>query len=220
MLNTNLDEVNSKIISNEQGRQVRVHVTDKTKLETILGTDLLIYQSLYNSFILIQYKLMDYLTKGTVRGWSFKPDAQFDQQIRTISGIRNKCIAVSEEKSEWDFRLHNEPYFFKFCERRNNSSREDSLVKGINISFSHLEKYLDFNKQVKDVRIGYQNCSRYFNNSEFISLARNGWIGSSDKASDCIAKVLEESRKAGRTTVLAIVDVAESSTAELRKTKN
>ncbi|PPC88684.1 MAG: hypothetical protein CTY37_00380 [Methylotenera sp.] len=219
MLGANLDEVDSKVVSIEKDRQVRVHVTDKTKLETVLGTDLLIYQSLFNSFILIQYKLMDFISKGAVKGWSFKPDSQFDQQVKTIKNIRNNCLVATTNQTEWDFRLHNEPYFFKFCERRNNSSREDSLVKGINISFEHLEKYLEFNKQTTDLRLGYQNCSRYFNNSEFISLARSGWIGSSDKASDCIAIILEENRKAGRKTVLAIVDVVESSTAELRKIK-
>ena len=76
MLGEDLDKIKYKKIADENDRKVTVFVIDKTKLETVLGTDLLIYQSLFKSFILVQYKLMDYIKKGTIKGWSFMPDTQ------------------------------------------------------------------------------------------------------------------------------------------------
>ncbi len=54
--------------ASSQGHEVRVYVTDQTPLETLLGVDLLIYQSHYDSFILLQYKGMDIHGSGPGKG--------------------------------------------------------------------------------------------------------------------------------------------------------
>lgn len=48
----------SAIFSNDSGRSVRIYVVDNTVLETVLGIDLIVYNILYESYLLIQYKRM------------------------------------------------------------------------------------------------------------------------------------------------------------------
>jgi hypothetical protein len=214
------ENVKSKTIGYEMDRYVTVHVSDKSNLETILGTDLIIYQKHYGSLLLIQYKLMDYLKTGLIKGWSYKPDNQFYKQISTIISIRDQCLGQFVEKSMWDLRLNSDPYYFKFCERRAHSSREDSLVKGMNIPLEHLIKQMSFLHGVTktiDERIGYQNIHRYLNNTEFISLAKGGWIGSDLDSSKCIQKIAKEGREAGRATILAVVNIRDIDLGSLRK---
>lgn len=217
------ENVQSKTIGFESDRYVTVHVSDKSNLETILGTDLIIYQKHYGSLLLIQYKLMDYLKTGSIRGWSYKPDDQFYKQISTIINIREQCLGKFLEKSMWDLRLNSDPYYFKFCERRAHSSREDSLVKGMNVPLEHLIKQMKFIYGAKssiNERIGYQNLHRYLNNTEFISLAKGGWIGSNLDSSKCIEKIAKEGREVGRATILAVVNIRDIDLGSLRKVIN
>lgn len=197
---------------------VRIYVADKTYLETALGTDLIIYQSLWESFIFVQYKLMSNNSKDE-NGWHYRPDDQFDKQANKI----NLLMANYPQYSplvKWHFRLFDEPVYFKFCEKRRPTSRDDSLVKGMSMNWKSIGQFLgmDDSEGVHGGRtIGYKNCPRYLNNTEFSDLAKNGWIGSSGKGTEYIKNKIQEARISGREAIVAIIDVPKLSTAELRK---
>lgn len=53
-------------------------------------------------------------------------------------------------------------------------------------------------------RIGYENCPRYFNNSEFVMLARAGWIGCGAAITNLMTNILTV-REEGRSAILAVV---------------
>lgn len=198
--------------------KVRVYVADKTALETALGTDLIIYQSLWNSLVFIQYKLMSN-KDDAADGWVYRPDGQFDKQVECIEGIMHDYPA-SVAINVWDFRTCDNPFYFKFCEKRRPSGRDDSLVRGLNISWPILSKFLkmDISRGPNDGRIiGYKNCVRYFNNSEFSDFVKSGWLGSSAEGTKYMFQKMKEARLSGREPMLAIVDVPKLSTAELRK---
>ena len=54
------------------------------------------------------------------------------------------------------------------------------------------------------LNVGYANCPRYLNNTEFVSLARAGWLGSQGEATGAIANILA-AREQGRIGILAVV---------------
>lgn len=198
--------------------KVRVYVADKTSLETALGTDLIIYQSLWESLIFVQYKLMVKDDKGGA-GWQYRPDKQFDEQAAQINNILS-AYPTCEAKTKWDFRMSDDPFYFKFCEKRRPSARDDSLIKGISIAWGILSDFLDMedSRGPKNGRIiGYNNCSRYLNNTEFSEMARTGWLGSFAEGTDYLLNKMKQVRGTGREPMLAIVDVPKLSTAELRK---
>ncbi|MBN2393142.1 MAG: hypothetical protein JXR84_20600 [Anaerolineae bacterium] len=109
----------------------------------------------------------------------------------------------------WSYRLNEEPFYFKFCEQVRPTARDESLVPGIILCAPHLEEFLDLpeaREPGKEPSISYRNCPRYFNNTEFVQLARSGWIGGNKHATALLQKVLEANQRGGRSAMLAVID--------------
>lgn len=200
--------------------KVTVRITDKEPLETALGVDLLIYQSLYNSLILVQYKGM---AKDGEDGWLYRPDHQLDMQLQAMrfarSAMRKRASVVTKPA---DIRLNDEPFYFKLCERRKPEAAEGSLVPGMAVNSVHFEEFLKM-PQAKGPRgglqIGYKNCYRYFNNTEFVALAKGGWIGTNATGSEFMKEVVTASLEGKRALVYALIETPEQGTAQLRKAR-
>lgn len=198
---------------------VRIYVADKTSIETSLGTDLIIYQSLWNSMILVQYKVMT-KQSGIESGWKYYPDKQFEFQISTIDSVMEN-YPTTPPADPWSIRLSDQPFYFKFCEKRKPSSRDDSLIRGISIEVSALKYFLT----MKESRsrsggnvISYTNLPHYLNNTEFSDFAKGGWIGSSGEGTSYLKREIEKALTQDRDPIVAIVEIPRLSTAELRKT--
>ncbi|WP_153134159.1 hypothetical protein [Paraburkholderia agricolaris] len=188
------------------GRSVRTYVTDATPIETATGVDLLIFQEQYNSFLMLQYKGMQ--KDDVVRGWSYRVDgSNLDHQISTMKRIRSASPPPAGLTALRDLRLNDEPFYFKFCERTRPDASDDSLIAGITMSAPHIEHFLSLpeaTQQGRGRRIGYENCPRYFNNSEFVTLARSGWIGCGAATTSLMAEILSV-RERGRSAILAVI---------------
>jgi hypothetical protein len=188
------------------GRSVRTYVTDATPIETATGVDLLIFQEQYNSFLMLQYKGMQ--NDDVVRGWSYRVDGtNLDHQISVIKRIRSASSPPAGLIALRDLRLNDEPFYFKFCERTRPDASDDSLIAGITMSAPHVEDFLSLPEatvQGHGRRIGYGNCPRYFNNSEFVMLARSGWIGCGAAMTNLMAQILAV-RESGRSAILAVI---------------
>jgi len=188
------------------GRSVRTYVTDTTPIETATGVDLLIFQEQYNSFLMLQYKGMQ--NDDVVRGWSYRVDGtNLDGQLSTMRRVRSTSRSPAGLSALRDLRLYDEPFYFKFCERTRPDANDDSLIAGITMSAPHVEDFLlrpEATQQGHGRRIGYENCPRYFNNSEFVMLARSGWIGCGAAITNLMAQVLAV-RESGRSAILAVI---------------
>jgi len=188
------------------GRNVRTYVTDATPIETATGIDLLIFQEQYNSFLMLQYKGMQH--DDVVRGWSFRIDgSNLDNQISAMKRVRAASCPTAGLNTLRDLRLNDEPFYFKFCERTRPDASDDSLIAGITMSAPLVEDFLsrpEATQQGHGRRIGYENCPRYFNNSEFVMLARSGWIGCGTAMTSLMANILAV-REKGRSAILAVI---------------
>ena len=158
-----------------------MYVYDKKPLETVLGIDLLIYPLIYKSYLLIQYKAMRRTRDGTRENWWHRIDSQILDQITAMEDVETAIVQQDiafPEMTCW--RLNSTPFYFKFCETTRPDARDDSLIRGITLSLEHLKEFLLLPESEGDPgsrRIGYENCARYLNNTQFIELARDGWIG-------------------------------------------
>jgi hypothetical protein len=83
------EEFRSAQFSDDSGRSVRVHITDKNNLESILGIDLIIYSICYDTFLLLQYKGMDKKDDG----WIYTVDTHMQSQMKSMSAFRS-AVAV------------------------------------------------------------------------------------------------------------------------------
>ena len=202
-------------------REVRVYVYDKKPLETVLGVDLLIYQESYKSFLLLQYKNMEQVSAARGQTWSYLVDNQIHQQI---TAMEKGLVAIQRQanlpQGFNDWRLHSGPFYFKFCETTRPNARDDALVGGITLGLDHLSHFLtlpDATGKHGGRRVGYENCPRYLNNTQFVNLAREGWIGCDQKGYQLITEVLTANKAGGKTAMLAVIEGTGSTTASERR---
>ncbi len=205
---------------NGDDRSVRVIVTDQTDLETVLGIDLLIYNSCYDNYVLLQYKRM----RKEPESWSYPipPSSDLLTQLQKTKDFKAAAarLNLAPSPSLWSYRLSHEPFFFKFCEQFRPNARDESLIPGITMSADHLDEFLQLpearNKR-GSTSVGYHNCPRYLNNSEFIQLAKSGWIGTSAQSAKLLKEVLRANQQGGRRAMLAIIDPPEEKSAAGRR---
>lgn len=203
-------------------RKVRVHVYDKKPLETVLGIDLLIYMADYKSYLLLQYKCMTSKSDDEGKTWSYLTDSQLHKQIHAMNKAVDAftSLPAPDLPSMADWRLSNEAFFFKFCETTRPDARDDALVAGITLGHSHLKQFLQLpGSYGKDggQRVGYGNCPRYLNNSQFVDLARAGWIGCDQRGFALISEVIAEGQRGGKSAMFAVIEGSGAKTAKDRR---
>lgn len=218
-----LGDVSSKSAMFTDGRErvVRVHVVDQTPIETVLGIDLIIYSTCYENFLLLQYKKMD--RDGTSWSYHVFPSSNIHQQLRRMNEFRSAAAVVAPLPATlWSYRLNDAHFYFKFCEQFRPDARDESLVPGITMAEAHLREFLalpEAKGPSGGVFVGYGNCPRYLNNTEFIKLARVGWIGAGPQSISLLKQVLGANAKGGRSAMLAVIDTPKQKSASGRGRK-
>ena len=206
-------------IAGNSGRSVRVLVADKTDLETALGIDLIIYNTCYENFLLLQYKRMEKMNRDWLYGVPESSDIY--GQLGRMQAFMRKVDESQAPASPtmWSYRLNDDPFYFKFCEQFRPDARDTSLVPGITLPASHLHEFLGLPEALGKyggVSVGYHNCPRYLTNTDFIQLARSGWIGAGQRSVALMKEVLEANEKGGRKAMLAVIDVPKDQSASGR----
>lgn len=217
-----LEDVRSARFSGPAGREVRVHVYDKKPLETVLGIDLLIYLADYNSYLLLQYKCMEPKSDKQGKTWSYLVNSQLLKQIEAmdtaVAAISQVLPPTVPSLKEW--RLSDEAFFFKFCETTRPDARDDALIAGITLGHSHLKRFLALPESSGGnggQRVGYSNCPRYLNNTQFVDLAREGWIGCDQRGYKFISQVIAAGQVGGRVAMYAVIEGSGAKTAAERR---
>ncbi|GLS05278.1 hypothetical protein GCM10007860_24280 [Chitiniphilus shinanonensis] len=193
----------------QQGHKVRVTIVDKTALETVLGIDLIIYHTCYQSFLLLQYKRM---TKNAKGKWTYpiSPSSRLHDQLKKTRVFMNAAADTqAPAPTLWNYRLNEDPFFFKFCQEHSPTARNENLIPGITLSADHLSHFLTLpeSEGEGDGRlVGYHNCPRYLNNTEFTQLAQMGWIGAGVQSAELMRKVLEANRAGNRSAMFAVIE--------------
>ena len=203
-------------------REVRVYVYDKKPLETVLGIDLLIFLADFETYLLLQYKCMEPKSDDRGKTWSYLADAQLHKQIQAMDSAVEAIarLPAPAATSFKDWRLTEEAFYFKFCETTRPDARDDALVAGITLSHSHLKHFLTLPEatgKYPGLRIGYANCPRYFNNTQFTDLAREGWIGCGQRGYALISKVIAEGQSRDRAAMFAVIKGSAAQTAADRR---
>lgn len=204
------DQVRSGRFHGPGAHEVRVHVYDKKPLETVLGIDMLIYMADFESYLLLQYKSMKPKSDDKGKTWSYLVDGQLRQQIdamdRAVDAMGHEPPHCADAMRHW--RLADEAFYFKFCETTRPDARDDALVAGITLGHSHLKRFLSLPEASGEHgghRVGYSNCPRYLNNTQFVELARDGWIGCDQRGFQFISSVVQAGIEGGRAAMLAVI---------------
>ena len=178
---------------------------NRHKIEENLGVDLIIYHHKYKSYVLIQYKR---LTKDGDT-LSYRPNEKsYFSEISRMVEFQEKIKPTKNESNEStnDYRLNNEFYYFKLCPAQIKNPLSTEMIKGMYLPLSYWQIMLNA-EETKGVREGrivnYRNTPRYINNTLFVELTQNGWLGSHLVRTELITEQIAESIKGKKSVLLA-----------------
>jgi hypothetical protein len=186
-----------------------VHLTvvmaNRLPLEEQTGADLIYYNEAYKSFVLVQYKMME---KGEEEGeFRWRPGDQLASEIARMDELLSGLRQLPGDDSPMSFRLHSNPFFLKLCPRVLFNPDDQGLFKGMYIPLD-LWKSLAAHPSTEGPRGGrvlkYSTVGRKLNNSEFVTLVANSWVGTTVPQSKFLEDVVRQVLATGRTVTLAV----------------
>lgn len=186
----------------DPNRKVAVIYTDKEPLEKLTGTDLIYYRTSVPGYVLVQYKRMERVPdKSANERWEYRPDKQLDKDFE-----RMRLWAIeSAITSTPDWRLSQEPFYFKLVENDMRRPMGDKLVKGMYFPRTLFE-LLQESPTIAGPRggkvIGWHNAGRYLEKDEFVTLLQRGWIGSTNAVTDQITQIVQQALQRKRGVVI------------------
>jgi hypothetical protein len=208
--------------------QARVVVINANRhaLERTLGVDLIVHYERFDSLLLVQYKrLTPSLIRfrrespgGGSRLFRYYParDRSYKKELARIRAVRNLLQAAP--CSHWrDYRLSDDPFYFKFCRADTINPDAMGMVGGLFLLAADVEHFLASSLSAGSRgghSIGFDNISRRFPNSLFVSLAQGGWIGSRGWATTTIARYIESALRGRRSLLLASVGTSDEGVAD------
>lgn len=195
----------------KQGSRIlEVVYANKNALETTLGVDLIYYNQEYQSFVLVQYKLME--KKSDIEGYFYRPDDQLNREIKRMNKFLkdhgdNKKISAHNE-----YRINSDGFLFKLVPNKGLQAASEKLISGMYLTREYME-FLLGSKGPKGKKggkiISFTNSPRYLTNTEFSNYVNRGWIGSNCKQSEVLSKLIKVFLKTGRAVLVATeVDTA------------
>ena len=137
-------------------------------------------------------------------------DETFKRQLDQMSHINSKSLDNFAENTAdmRTWRLNSAPFYFKFCERiPHGISKRNELIPGFIIHHSHVRHALEhFTGQAEERKYTtVDETWRHLSNSQFVDLAKYGWIGSGSAGTSVICDIVRENRRTGRQLTVASI---------------
>ncbi|RLA83537.1 MAG: hypothetical protein DRG78_04040 [Epsilonproteobacteria bacterium] len=197
------EHISQKTTFRSGSNRLDVIYANRNALEKTVGVDLIYYNEKYNSFILIQYKLM---SKEKGSSFIYRPDKQLDDEIKRMNTFNTKIASCNTIKNHKDMRLSNNGFMLKLTPDRGFKPMGDELIAGMYLTLDY-SNYL-FGKDGPKGKNGgrlitYDNSPRYLNNSDFIKLLNKGWIGTNNIQSERIKELIKEFYETKRAVIFA-----------------
>lgn len=166
-----------KSIFVQGGRRLEVIYANKNALERTLGVDLIYYNGKYDSFVLVQYKLM----RKDRETMLYRPDPQLMKELDRMDSICKPSEVISAIQSHQELRLNHDGFMFKLVPNYGLHPASGELIKGMYL----LREYMRFLIGQKGPGSGagpiitFEKAPRYLTNSEFCNGVNAGWLGTS-----------------------------------------
>ena len=176
-------------------RTLSVFVANRVALEHVLGVDLIYYSHDFDSYVLVQYKRM---RRRSGSRWEYRPDANLASELRRMRKAA-KLVATTTKGGPLNYRFGANFCFLKFCEGEAQSISSTELARGLYIPLG-LWDMLRSGRRLRGPRGGtavtYDNVGRWINNTLFIELVDQCWVGTSGLTSDKVGDIVKTALRA------------------------
>lgn len=185
--------------------RLTVMMANRLSLEEQTGADLIYYNETFNSFVLVQYKSLNHGKHGAEFRW--KPNDKLAEEIGRMDVMLQTFSQAPHDASAASFRLHANPFFLKLCPRLVFNPDDKGLSQGMYFP-------LDFWKSLaadpctlgprQGRIITYNNVPRRLNNTEFLALVAQAWVGTTVPQSKLLQAAIHSVLQSGKTLTFAV----------------
>ena len=193
----------STVFENSQSR-LTVVLANRLPLEEQTGADLIYYNETFKCFLMVQYKAME--KEGDEFVFRF-PNDQLTDEIGRMDSVLSALSTVADDRQADGYRLSENPFFLKICPRIVFNPDNVGLSTGMYLPLDYWRRISEHPNLVGPRggrRLSYRNVRRYFDNSEFVSIASGGWVGTNAQQSSLLSTAIRETVQSGRVAVIAI----------------
>ena len=174
-------------------------------LEEQLGADLIYFNETFRSFVIVQYKAME---GDDEDGSVFRlPNSQLTIEIQRMEHHLQQLMRCRPNTTRQGYRMLENPFFLKLCHRVQLSPDSKGLIAGMYITLDHW-KLIESDTSLTGLRGGrvvtYRNVERRLDNSAFVTLVADAWVGTNVEQSGVLAELIREVLGSGRTVTFAI----------------
>ena len=207
------------VFQNDAAR-LTVVLANRLPLEQQLGADLIYFNETYKAFIIVQYKAMEKDAQGKA---VFRlPNRQLANEIARMDVVLTELRRCAPNTDRHGFRLMENPFFLKLCPRIVFNPDDKGLTPGMYLPLDYW-RLIEVDNALKGPKGGrqvtYRNVSRYLDNSGFINLVANAWIGTTISQTAVLEAVIREIIASGRTAAIAVKTETAIATSEADDTE-
>lgn len=194
---------NSTVFENNKSK-LTVVLANRLPLEQQLGVDLIYYNETFSCFLMIQYKAME--KEGEDNLYRF-PNAQLTEELNRMNSVLKELRKTKPNEEVDGYRLNETPFFLKMCPRIVFAPDNIGLIKGMYLPLKYWELLSEHPTMIGKKggkRLSYKNVRRYFDNTEFVTLAAGGWVGTNIEQSRLLEIAIRSTLESGRAVVFAV----------------
>ena len=184
--------------------RMTVVMANRRPLELQTGVDLIYFNQKYRSFVMVQYKAME--SEGGERRFRWRHEGQLMKEIERMHAVWRDLENEAVSNDPDAFRLSTNPFFLKFCPRKQFRPDDTSMFPGLYLPLDLWER-LRQSGRLRGPQGGnvltHNKAGRWLSNSDFIYLVSNSWIGTAADQSGRLKSVIESAVANERTTVFA-----------------
>jgi hypothetical protein len=173
---------------------------NRAPVERSLGVDLIYYTHTFNAYVLVQYKRME---RESGRDAVFRPTEGFEDELARMRAL---VLDEADPDAPGDYRLDPSCCYLKLCPAVAKETPVGSLVGGMYIPLAYwdlLAGSADVLGPRGGIAVTHANAGRYFDNTQFVSLVQDAWIGSRGVTSEQITEIVRSGLDANRSIILA-----------------
>lgn len=191
------------VFQNSHSR-LTVILANRLPLEEQTGTDLIYYNETFKCFLMVQYKAMEGVDGEAVYRF---PNEQLTEEIQRMDLLLQELKKCNGNTEADGYRLSENPFFLKVCPRLVFDPDNVGLSKGMYLPLDYwkfLSKHPGLIGPKGGKRLSYRNVRRYFDNTEFVTIASGGWVGTNIDQSSMLEAVIRATLESGRAVVVAM----------------
>jgi hypothetical protein len=185
-------------------RRLDLIFAHRTPLEEISGADFIYFNVTFNSFVLVQYKLLE---KEGNREF-FRLNDHMRMQLGLMEQFVSALAGLPEITTPNDYRIGHDACFWKFALRHDNLQTDNGLIPGYYLPLDLLRRSIAVGPRGGET-IAPKELPRALSNTDFTTLVRDGWVGTTTERTSILQDKVRDLLSENRGVTIAVQTVME-----------